>query len=262
MNTLRLASLKLSWVYHKLKYRRQLQLARNALRAFGGSSALYAMDVALLKAEKYSSWSAWYLDPVALYWLGKLILSEGICSVVEFGSGYSTVVLTEFLARIAPEVTLDSFEHQTAYRERLAHFIPSTSKTTLRFANLTQLDEKDFEDLFLSHDPSQIILNRGMDVPEELLHNTRLQNVFYKIDFKKISMNGVSLVILDGPNGNGRSAVFPLLRNVVTQPVWMLIDDYLDYPFLAMLERVFRISESFVVNNNQKKCILVKIVKK
>ena len=90
------------------------------------------------------------------------------------------------------------------------------------------------------------------NLPTEQYPETRVRNVFYEFNYRNWQDGTIDLLIIDGPNGNGRSLAFPFLKNAMRFPSWVLIDDYLDYPFLDDLKRVFVanvISHTETINN-------------
>lgn len=216
-----------------------------------------------LAASSYTAWTHWSLHPMTCLMLADLIREEKLQKVFEFGSGYSTVFLTKFIQQVHANTQIESFEHQVGFSDSLLNTLSRINNKVakLHTTELVQFDDEDFDALFESQtDAQQLLTQKATPVPISRYRETRLRNVFYQYNFDQIPDHSVDLVILDGPNGNGRSIAFPLLRHKLKNPSWILIDDYLDHPYLADLERVYRfeiIKESQLDDNEY---VLVKII--
>ena len=68
------------------------------------------------------------------------------------------------------------------------------------------------------------------------------------------------IMVLDGPNGNGRSLAFALLADRLLIPAWLVVDDYDHYPFLEDLGRLFEFSVIARLDTPLKRSVLIKIV--
>ncbi len=223
------------------RVRQQERLAWSQLRAVGGADAERALRAGLSAAEDYRHWDAWSLSIEGIIWAAELIIRERLGRVMEFGAGYSTIALAHFLARCASDVHLDSFEHQRHYADLLqARVAAAGSLATVHLAPLIKLTDLDFNRAFEASDPIEFFLKSGMPISAADETDTRVRNAFYQFDFRTIPERSVGLVILDGPNGNGRSIAYPLLRRALTERALILIDDYLDYPFVDDLKGVYK----------------------
>lgn len=214
-------------------------------------------------ASNYTPWTHWSLHPMTCLMLADLIRTEKLQKVFEFGSGYSTVFLTKFIQEVKANTQIESFEHQVGFSDRL---LTTLSRINNKVANLhttelVQFSDEDFEALFDDKtNAQQSLAEKTTPVPLSRYRETRLRNVFYQYDFSQIPNQSVDLIILDGPNGNGRSIAFPLMKHKLKSPSWILIDDYLDHPYLSDLEKVFNfevVKESQLDDNEY---ILVKIM--
>jgi len=81
-------------------------------------------------------------------------------------------------------------------------------------------------------------LSSSNQVSDAAATNMRLRNSFYMIEPDEIPPN-VGLVVLDGPNGNGRSAAFPLLKPVLHTGALIFIDDLTSYDFESRLGMLY-----------------------
>jgi len=221
------------------RWERQNAAAWRGLKRAGGSTAASALEAGFVLADQYRAWDSWSLDRTSIIWLAELLLQQEIKHIIEFGAGFSTLALAGYLRQMLPETSLMSFEHQPDYARRIQSFLPVDSQARVECAELWQVDDLVFERLFTVPAPYSAFKAAATPVPVERYHETRLHNVFYEFDFEKIAAGTVDLIILDGPNGNGRSLAFPFLRHALRLPGWLLIDDYLDYPFLDHCRKVF-----------------------
>lgn len=227
------------WVGQPRRMERERE-AYSDLSGVGGPGAVKAMQASLAKAEQYRRWNGWALERAGIVWLAKLILEQGIRRIVEFGAGYSTVALTEFLRQVhAKDTHMDSFEHVPEFVERIRIFLPEETRANLHCIKLLQVEDAVFEGLFDAPDPCGDFIASACLVPAERYLETRLRNLFYGFDFRTWPPASVDLMILDGPNGNGRSLAFPFLKKTMRLPGWVLVDDYRHHPYLNYLQRVF-----------------------
>ncbi|PKL76419.1 MAG: hypothetical protein CVV27_10390 [Candidatus Melainabacteria bacterium HGW-Melainabacteria-1] len=184
--------------------------------------------------------SGWALSRSALRsFCGCLLSSQQNPSIVEFGSGQSTLFWA-FLLRSLP-LRLNSFEHHPDWYEQLNRRIKGTPGLTYHLRPLKQLNRSEKELLWQTPASAhQLFLESGVPVPAAQNAETRLIDCFYDLDtathFEADSIDGM---ILDGPNGSGRSISFPLLFPFLKPTAWILIDDFDHYPFLAELSQLF-----------------------
>ena len=188
--------------------------------------------------------SAWSLSKKALKLLIEKIGHE-ITGILEFGAGYSTLFFAKFMDLNHKNIPMYSFEHNDCFWNKLSKELQPLSYVNLLMPKLKQLSNKEYEELFTSESPSKTYSHIGRPVPVDLYHHTRLHNTFYEIDLNKLKLDKINLIILDGPNGNGRSIAFPLLKDVLDLPAYCLIDDFTHYPFLDEMQKCFDISKIF-----------------
>jgi hypothetical protein len=194
-------------------------------------------------ASRYTPWSAWSLHPLGCLLVADLLMSEEIQKIVEFGAGYSTIFLTKFIQQTSTDTTIESFEHQEEFSGRLAMTLNDIDNhvATLHTCELIQCTDEQFKQLFRTDvEPQTLLKQKGVAAPIAEYRGTRLRNAFYDYDFSVMPDHSIDLIILGGPNSNGRSIAFPLLKNKMKTPSWLLMDDYLDHPFLADLQSVFQ----------------------
>ena len=187
-----------------------------------------------------------------------LITRKSIHNIVEFGSGYSTIVLSEFIRLLQTDNKIESFEHQQLFSSKLIQFC-SDQNTIIHTCNLRQLKSGTFEELNQSELPQQFFMKISAIVSEEQYNDTRIKDAFYDFNFDELKLKNIDLIILDGPNGNGRRMCFPLLKNIITLPGYVLLDDYLHYPFLEDMTLIFKYATLKNINRHDKQCLLAKL---
>jgi hypothetical protein len=246
---------------HRLLRQEEAEAMRAVLHNAGRDAQL-AIVQGLRHAEHYRRWDGWSLPRPAIVWVAEKIAAERLAHVVEFGAGYSSVALAEFLRRVAPATVLDSYEHQEVFAEALRKRLPSGGQVRLHAAPLLQVDDERFAALLSGAAPAAQFRSAGRSVSPEALENTRLRNAFYDLGATGVPGPPVDLVILDGPHGNGRSLAYPLLADRLAIPCWLVLDDYDHYPFLDDLGKLFEFEEVQRLNMEQVRTILVRITQR
>jgi hypothetical protein len=152
--------------------------------------------------------------------------------VLEFGSGRSTKFIESELLRAGGRGRLISYDHDLTYA-----YIPKTGFSEVRIRALaTWKDQRSFDLLFSAgwtRPVYPVTLSEGMEF--------RARNTFYEIMDDDLENVFPDLVILDGPNGNGRSAAFPLLVDNLKPGSRILIDDLDHYDFKEKMQQVLNV---------------------
>lgn len=177
--------------------------------------------------------------------------------IVEFGSGQSTL----FWHYLYPQLPfrLNSFEHDPYWYQQLSQQIQTQADFKYRQHPLKQLTDAELEVLW--KEPTQAhqnYLKMGTLIPEAQNHETRLHNGFYDLDCKKyFEPDSIHAIVLDGPNGSGRSIAFALLYPFLKSNAWILIDDFDHYPFLDDLGRLYTYKiEQMQINAGKRWCLV------
>ena len=206
------------------------------------------VESALRWADRRVKHTGWCISKRALRLLVAKLPAAGIQDVTEFGAGYSTLFLAKLFELRSKPLRITSFEHQQVFFHRLKAALRSFPEVRLISSGLKQLSDDEYEVLFSSRQPPTDYLELGAPVPRQLYAQTRLHNVFYDGDPCQHICRKTDLVILDGPNGNGRSIVFPLLKGLVQMPFWCFIDDVTHHPYMEELARLFSYETIFLEN--------------
>lgn len=191
------------------------------------------------KAGEFKIWDGWSLSHESIILIAWLIVKNKINLIVEFGSGYSSIVFSEFFKSLPFEASLITYEHNKEFISRLKPHITNSS-IQLKECKLKILSDIHFEEMFKVKDPAEYFLEKSNYVDENDYYNLKLKNIFYEDDFSFYKDNSIGLVILDGPNGNGRSMAFPLLKKKLKSNGYILLDDFEDYNFEDYLNLITR----------------------
>jgi hypothetical protein len=188
----------------------------------------------------------WSLHPRALAALPALVGDRPLL-IVECGSGFSTVVLHEWARRRSARTRIVSFEHQREQISRLCALLDDEARACVHPSSLGQVTEATFRRMLAAPSEARALWRQRADrLPEDLYQETRIARAFYDrlIEEPPAPAAGERLlVILDGPNGSGRSIAFPLLAPLSGAESFWLIDDWDHYPFLPEMAAVFEIRE-------------------
>ncbi len=160
-----------------------------------------------------------------------LEISDKIKNVVEFGSGGSTKFLLDMRESLSLNFSIDSFDHNDIYCFKVNK---EYTNFKLNIRQLIQYDNETYNEMFLNKKTSD-----KYTIATDI-HNTRLQNSFY--DIKKSDLKDeYDLVILDGPNGNGRNIGYLHLINKLKSGAIIIIDDYDHYDFVQKCKHMFNV---------------------
>lgn len=165
--------------------------------------------------------------------LSSLLIKGKIKKIAEFGSGGSTEFLCKFRTHYELDYSIVSFDHNEEFCYQKQHDF-----LDLKIRNLVKCSDLDFDLCFVN----KKFERDKFQICQEEKNNFRIKNSFYDVQPDDIP-DGIDLVILDGPNGNGRSLAFPLLMNKISSDCWILIDDENHYDFLERCKSVFQMTE-------------------
>jgi hypothetical protein len=194
-----------------LRFGRSLVPIDNALTPRKGISVLDPRlidDVDLRRAFEGESFDEWSLNHEAINLLRRLFLQVRPDSVLEFGSGVSTVVFSHLLRQqFADDATrLISVEQSPDFAGRTETLLARAgTRKTVQF-EFPGMAEHEFDgEMVSSYDLSNEVLGR----------------IFSAIQ--------PSLIFIDGPFGTGpvRGPVLPLILPYLTRPATVILDDAL-----------------------------------
>lgn len=161
---------------------------------------------------------------------------DNIHRILEFGSGSSTKFLIDVRKELNLDYSVTSFDHLIDFS-----FNNISSGFTLNIRNLIKYNDDVYNQMFDELKVSvnyEIVEDNGKEGLQNELYSTRVKNTFYEIDEGDI--DGVyDIVILDGPNGNGRNISYLHFMNNIRKGTLLVIDDYYHYDFLDKCKLVF-----------------------
>lgn len=150
--------------------------------------------------------------------------------VVEFGSGKSTEFLVDVHLQNIKNLDITTFDDNPdfSYKNKENYdFID------LKIRPLRECDDLSYQKMFSE---KRLISESFKDKTSPL--TTRQKNNFYNI--QDGDLTGIyDLMILDGPNGNGRNISYLYVKNNLAEGSIVLIDDYNHYDFVEKFSLFF-----------------------
>lgn len=155
--------------------------------------------------------------------INKLILSNrirdfheknGVVNILEFGCGFTTDLLLYIRRDKNYNIQLDSFTHLTSeYNSNSNNDFHSVKKRQL----LTCSDSS-YNRMLSSHKYNSNFMVKCQQNP-----NKKLCNTFYQIKNNDLKPN-YDIIIISGPNGNGRDISFLHIKDKIKKGGFILID--------------------------------------
>lgn len=187
-----------------------------------------------VKAKK-GFFGGWAISEHALRYFTQLVFKDAESPILcEFGSGQSTRYWNELLERVPFEV--HSFEHHPSwikYNHQYNH------RVHMHETCLLQISDSEKNALF-SNAPGANPRYIRSELPESEWQNTRVKNCFYDMEYvtQLFRQKNINAILLDGPNGNGRSIIFPFILPFLKEGTLIMLDDFEDYPFIEELSKI------------------------
>ena len=199
------------------------------------------------------------LDLIALKNLFKILESKGnnktdIVNILEFGSGFSTQFLVDYKEYSKKNIFIDSFDNDPKWCFQNADKYPFLN---LNVAPLISCNEHDFNKQIKKKTFNKDYFKKHVSLPYGHPKYWRQRNCFY--DVKNLK-NNYDLVIVDGPNGNGRSISYLHFKDKVSKGTFILIDDHnskdgdFDYKFIEYLKNIIDVKEVYIHENKINPC--------
>lgn len=152
------------------------------------------------------------LDKIALTKLYYILNSlNGDINILEFGSGQSTQFFIDYKLETNKNISILSYDNDPNY------CFKNTEKfdfLDLKIKNLIKCNNNDFDEMLNSktYDKSKFAI---VDLlPYNHPEFWRQRNCFYDINSDELNRK-YDLIIIDGPNGNGRNIAYLHLQNCV-----------------------------------------------
>jgi hypothetical protein len=160
--------------------------------------------------------------------------------VAEFGSGKSTEFFVDIVLENIKRLHIVSFDDNPhyAYKNEGNHKF-----LNLLIRDLQECTDESYEKMFKDRK-----LDKSLLYKKKTPLTSRQKNNFYEI--KDGDLNGVyDLMILDGPNGNGRNISYLHMVNHLDVGSVVLIDDYTHYDFVDKFSLFFDFEVLHEANN-------------
>lgn len=164
--------------------------------------------------------------------------------VLEFGSGMSSKFFIDYQRIYNKKLELVSFDdsEKWCYKKRDEK---EDKILKLYIRNLVKCKDEDY-----NYQIENKIINKKMFFKNISQTTWRQRNCFYDIQDKDIE-GLFDIVILDGPNGNGRNLAYNYMRGHLNKDAIILIDDFdakdgdFDYKFIDILKYNYDVTEIY-----------------
>tara|TARA_R110000824_G_scaffold143221_1_gene310827 strand:+ start:344 stop:1021 length:678 start_codon:yes stop_codon:yes gene_type:complete len=180
--------------------------------------------------------------------LYSILESKENINILEFGSGFSTKFLIDYRLHSNKNIQIDSFDNDINYSYKNTNnydfinvnVLPLVSCTEDKF-NLLFNKEKKYNNSYFSIHKS---------LPPNHPKYWRQRNTFYNIT-DQLDNKLYDIVLIDGPNGNGRNIAYLHMLNKLNKNAYIVIDDYngsdneFDYNFIGYLKDLFTVKEIY-----------------
>lgn len=176
--------------------------------------------------------------------------------ILEFGGGQSTLFWNQYNLK---NLFITTFEHDKFWFNELKEKLTS-NQINLKHMPLKQINDSIRNNMFENiNDVENLYIQNSTLIDDSESSNTRIKNAFYSWEKLDRKIDGI---VLDGPHGNGRSLLFPLIKDYIKVGTVILLDDYNHYPFLDDLRNIadFEIIQERVYNYSNKAWIVLEII--
>ncbi|MCX6043992.1 MAG: hypothetical protein NT075_02685 [Chloroflexi bacterium] len=195
-----------------------------------------------VEAKSQAKFGGWSLSKSAIYTLCRHLLTKTTTPVlIELGSGQSTLFWDAFAKNANLPLRVITFEHNPRWAEHVKNLLTPQTQIEMVLLPLWQIQAQDKEQLFADRAHAlEIWQAKQHTVPLAEYDNTRIPNAFYAVTPDCVPpAHSVDAIIVDGPNGSGRSLAYPLLFSALKAQSLVLIDDFDHYPFVPDLARLY-----------------------
>ena len=169
-------------------------------------------------------------------------------NIVEFGSGFSTKFFIDYKLSSKKNISITSFDNDEKYAYKNTN---NYDFIKLHILPLVSCNEENFNKLFNNekkYNKGYFSLHKSL--PYGHKKYWRQRNCFYNIT-NELNDKKFDIVLLDGPNGNGRNISYLHLINKLNKGAYIIIDDYnskdddFEYNFIGYLKELFNVKEIY-----------------
>jgi hypothetical protein len=189
-----------------------------------------------INLDKYKN-DGWAISRLGFAKLYELIKNnpKNVIRILEFGSGISTIFFSDLSTILDKEIFVTSFDNDLEYM----YSDTSRKNVMVHLRELEETDDSKFDQMF----EEKTYQHDFMYIKATPL-TTRQRNNFYSL--RPGDLDGVyDYMLLDGPNGNGRSLAFLHVQNHLSKGSVVFIDDFTHYDFVDKFRLVFNGNEVF-----------------
>lgn len=201
--------------------------------------------------EKYKGQGAG-LDKIALKKIEHLLDSfDNNINILEFGSGQSTQFLIDYKLYTNKNIIIDSYDHDSKYSYQNTN---NYNFLNLYIKPLISCSDINFNKQILNKIYDRTCFKEHILLPYNHPKFWRQKNCFYNIENNELK-DFYNLIIIDGPNGNGRNIAYLHIINRVQPGTIIFIDDYnsrdndFDYKFIENLKSILNVQELYTHDN-------------
>ncbi len=232
------------WTQLKVYSRLDDMTAKRRMMRSNQAKYVPAIEAAFAQVEAKANarFGGWSLSKSAIYTLCSHLLAKTTAPVlIELGGGQSTLFWDAFAKNANVALRVITFEHNPRWAEHVKTLLTPQTNVEMRILPLWQIDGQEKERLFTNRtDAFEIWQTMHHLVPTAEYDNTRTPNAFYGVTQDLIPPpHSVDAIVVDGPNGSGRSLAYPLLFGALKPQALVLIDDFDHYPFVLDLARLY-----------------------
>jgi len=166
--------------------------------------------------------------------------------ILEFGSGMSTQFFVDYKNTYNKNLEIVSFDDNI---EWCCHTTDNCLKLYIR--NLIECNDKNY-----NYQIENKIYNKQLFYNKITPLTWRQRNNFY--DIQENDIEGIfDIIILDGPNGNGRNLAYNFIKNHIRKGTIIILDDYdatdndFNYKFVEILQHYFNVKQLYKYNSEK-----------
>lgn len=214
------------------------------------------------EAKSGNKFGGWALSKNAIYALCQHLLAQTTAPVlIELGGGQSTLFWDTFAQNANLPLRVITFEHNPRWAEHVQTLLSPQTKVEMQILPLYQIDEADKGRMFADRAHAfEIWQSSHRPVPVTEYDNTRTPNAFYAVTPELVPpAQSVDAIVVDGPNGSGRSLAYPLLFGALKPEAFILIDDFDHYPFVPDLARLYPFKQFIQRTHTSKHWVLLQL---
>lgn len=183
----------------------------------------------MIKDLKFYSNNNWGLCVPTLNKIIDIVKNNNIQNILEFGSGKSTEFLIDLRNELGLNYKIDSFDNSETYCYNGEKY----DFLNLYVTDLLVCSDEDYTKIFetKTFDKSKFKKIEGE-------FDATVKNATYDVDISKLS-DVYDLIIIDGPNGNGRNFSNFYIKDRVKNGTYVIFDDYFHYDFVEKFSSFF-----------------------